>query len=132
MYLYLTTSIFAATFAFMSGTTAFAASQLLMAEEPGCVYCARWNAEIGPIYPKTGEGAAAPLLQIDITEPLPDGITLARPITYTPTFVLLVDGTEQSRLEGYPGEDFFWGIVGDMLKKADIDFSVKPAPTATH
>lgn len=97
---------------------------LLMAEEPGCIYCARWNAQIAPIYPKTGEGMAAPLRRIDITDPVPDDITLARRINFTPTFVLLVDGKEVSRLEGYPGEDFFWGLLAEMLHRAEIPFAL--------
>ncbi|WP_439154180.1 hypothetical protein [Yoonia sp.] len=103
-------------------TTAVAEVRLMMAEEPGCVWCARWNAQIAPIYPKTAEGAAAPLLRINIKEPLPDDITLRRTINFTPTFVLLVDGMEVSRIEGYPGEDFFWGLLGRMLEQGDIYF----------
>ena len=30
-----------------------AETRLIMAEEEGCVWCARWNEEIAPIYPKT-------------------------------------------------------------------------------
>ena len=59
---------------------ALSSTELLMAEEPGCIWCARWNSQIGPIYPKTGEGAAAPLQRVDITGPVPDGITLKRPV----------------------------------------------------
>ena len=28
-----------------------AAYELVMVEEHGCPWCARWNAEIGPVYP---------------------------------------------------------------------------------
>lgn len=104
---------------------------LVMAEEPGCIWCAAWNREIGPIYAKTGEGAAAPLRRVDITDPIPDDITLARVINFTPTFVLLVDGTETSRLEGYPGEDFFWGLLGRMLSEQDISFEIKTSDGAS-
>ncbi|PUB18915.1 hypothetical protein [Yoonia sediminilitoris] len=96
---------------------------LVMAEEPGCIWCARWNEEIGPIYPKTGEGIAAPLRRYDITTPVPDDIELARRVNFTPTFILLINGVEQHRIEGYPGEDFFWGLLGQMLEKEDIAFS---------
>lgn len=119
----LTSPLFA--LAFSIGTMAHAETVLLMAEEPGCIFCRQWNQEIGPIYEKTGEGAAAPLRRIDITDPLPNDITLARSINFTPTFVLLIDGSEASRLEGYPGEDFFWGLVGIMLEQNDIPFNVK-------
>lgn len=97
----------------------------MMAEEPGCVWCARWNDEIGPIYDKTGEGVAAPLRRVDITKPLPEDITVARTVNFTPTFILLIDGTEVARLEGYPGEDFFWGLLGQMLEANAIPFALK-------
>ena len=90
---------------------AFAEVRLLMGEQAGCAWCARWHKEIGPIYPKTEAGRVAPLWLADIRQPLPDGVTLKRPITFTPTFVLLDDGNEVLRLEGYPGEDFFWGLI---------------------
>lgn len=107
--------------------TARAQTVLMMAEEPGCIWCAAWNRDIGPIYDKTGEGAAAPLRRVDITDPIPDDITLARAINFTPTFVLLIDGTEVSRLEGYPGEDFFWGMLGMMLDRNDVAFELHNA-----
>jgi thioredoxin-related protein len=93
---------------------------LLLAEEDGCMWCARWDSEISGIYPKTQEGVAAPLQRVDIHESLPDGITLKRPLYYTPTFVLLDNGQEVGRIEGYPGEDFFWGLLGVMLRDAGV------------
>jgi hypothetical protein len=99
-------------------TTGFdPALTLVMMEEVGCRWCATWNAEIGPIYPKTAEGQAAPLTRLDVHDPLPAGLTLKRAAFYTPTFILVRDGTELARIEGYPGEDFFWGLLGVMLKK---------------
>ena len=109
----------------LSASVASAEAALVMAEEPGCVWCARWNNEIGPIYPKTSEGQAAPLRRINILDPIPEDITLARRITFTPTFILVVDGVEQSRIEGYPEEDFFWGLLGQMLKREEIAFELK-------
>jgi hypothetical protein len=41
-------------------------------------------------------------------------------VNFTPTFVLLVDGVERNRIEGYPGEDFFWGLLGRMLDQEGI------------
>ncbi len=109
----------------VSVTSLWAETRLLMAEEPGCIWCARWHAEIGPIYPKTGEGTAAPLQRIDLNDPLPADITLTRRVNFTPTFILLVDGTEKNRMEGYPGEDFFWGLLGQMLDQEGISFALK-------
>ena len=102
-------------------SSVWAETRLVMAEEDGCYWCERWNKEISAIYPKTAEGRAAPLLRLDIHDPLPDGLRFERPLIYTPTFVLMVDGVEAARIEGYPGEDFFWGLLAQLLKDARIE-----------
>jgi hypothetical protein len=94
--------------------------RLLMLDEAGCFWCARWTEEIGPVYPKTAEGRTAPIIRQDIRAPLPDGVTLDTRARYTPTFVLLVDGAEAGRIEGYPGEDFFWALLGMLFEDAEI------------
>ena len=94
---------------------AWAAPQLVMVEQPGCVYCAQWDTQIAPIYPKTAEGRHAPLLRADLKSGPPEGITYDRKVRFTPTFILVDDGVELSRIEGYPGEDFFWGLLTMML-----------------
>ena len=91
------------------------ALELVMVEQEGCVYCEQWNAEIAPIYPKTEEGRFAPLRRVDLYEMDASHITFARDVNFTPTFVLVEDGQELTRLEGYPGEDFFWPMLDRML-----------------
>lgn len=110
-----------------AGLSAAAETRLVMAEAEGCMWCEKWEAQIGPIYPKTAEGKAAPLMMVNARAPLPEGITLKRPIVFTPTFILTVDGQEIERIEGYPGEDFFWGLLGMMLKQAGILESIVPS-----
>ncbi len=90
--------------------------ELLMFEEDGCYWCGIWNAQISGIYPKTQEGRTAPLHRIDIHSAVPKDIKLKSRPFYTPTFVLVKNGSEIGRIEGYPGEDFFWGLLEQMLK----------------
>lgn len=97
--------------------------RLLMVEAKGCIYCAAWRREIGPGYPASSEGRAAPLLVVDRDGPWPDGIALERRPTITPTFVLLRDGMELSRLEGYPGDQFFYPLIAGMLAREGMDAS---------
>ena len=104
--------------------SAWAETYLLMAEEPGCIWCARWNTEIGPIYPKTAEGQTAPLRRFNLHSEKPD-VTFRYPVRITPTFILVRDGAELERIEGYPGEDFFWGLLGMMLDRAKIPLKEK-------
>ena len=98
---------------------AVAETRLLMAEEAGCYWCAQWNKEIAHIYPKTAEGRAAPLQRYDLHSETPD-VAFDRRVHFTPTFILVDDGIELGRIEGYPGEDFFWALLGMMLEDADI------------
>ncbi|TGD42450.1 thioredoxin family protein [Pseudotabrizicola sediminis] len=92
--------------------------ELLMIEQPGCIYCAAWDAEIAPQYPLTDEGKAAPLARQQLRAALPDGVVLHRPPVFTPTFILLHNGVETGRIEGYPGEDFFWPLLAGLLEQA--------------
>jgi len=85
-----------------------------MVEEPGCVWCARWNSEIAPAYPKTAEGQFAPLRRVDIRA-IPADLKTQRRVSFTPTFLLVVDGQEVARMEGYPGDEFFWPLLDRML-----------------
>ncbi len=89
--------------------------RLAMFEQAGCVYCERWDAEVGDAYHKTDEGRAAPLLRVDLRNDDFSDLELASRPVYTPTFVLLKDGVELSRLEGYVSEDFFWPLLARML-----------------
>jgi thioredoxin-related protein len=91
------------------------AAELLMLEQPGCVWCARFNAEIAPAWPNTEEGRLAPLRRVDITEPWPEDLAGIRKERFTPTFVLVEDGNEIGRLRGYVGDEFFWYRIGELL-----------------
>lgn len=107
-----------ATLAFLC-TSAAAETKLIMFEEAGCPWCVQWHKEVGGIYHKTAEGKQAELVVLDIFDPVPEQYTLQSRAHYTPTFVLMEDGKEVGRIEGYPGNDFFWGLLGVMLKKLD-------------
>jgi thioredoxin-related protein len=87
-----------------------------MFEDPGCSWCRRWHAEIGPAYALTAEGQVAPLRRYHFRDQANAGVLLERPITVTPTFVLVKDGREIGRIVGYPGEDFFYGLLANLLK----------------
>lgn len=102
---------------FLSAAHLSAEVRLMMVEELGCPWCDRWKAEIGPIYPKTAEGRVAPLFKMMIRDPLEDGIILNSPPVYTPTFILLNDGQEVGRIEGYQSDEFFWWFMETMIKK---------------
>ena len=87
-----------------------------MFEEELCPWCRQWDADIGVVYSQTVEGKKAPLRRFDIVFQQ-NFKGLARPVSYTPTFVLLDKGREIGRITGYPGEHFFWPMLGTLLEK---------------
>ena len=93
------------------------AAELIMYRRDGCPWCAKWDREIGPIYPKTEFNQRAPLRLINLDHdrdlPIKHGA-----IRYTPTFVLVEDGKEVARMEGYPGEDYFWPRLTNLFQMA--------------
>jgi len=95
------------------------AAELVMFEDAGCIWCARFNAEIGPIYAKTDEGRRAPLRRVDAGKALPADLSFIETERFTPVFVLIDGGREIGRIRGYPGEDHFWGLLGMLVKKLD-------------
>ncbi|MEX3008121.1 transcriptional regulator [Hoeflea sp. TYP-13] len=92
-------------------------AELLMLEQDGCVWCERWDEEIGDIYPKTDESKLAPLRRVDIDEKWPDDLQFVAREAFTPTFVLINDGEEIGRMRGYAGDEFFWVLLAEMLEK---------------
>jgi hypothetical protein len=97
------------------------AAELVMVRAAGCAWCLRWDAEIGPAYPKTDEGRMAPLRELDMNETSEAGIGFDGALLFTPTFVLVEDGREIGRIEGYAGDEFFWPMLGRMLQRLNSD-----------
>ncbi len=86
-----------------------------MFDDEYCSWCERWDREIGVIYSLVPESCLAPLRKIDIHEQIPTSLSILEPVLYTPTFVLVHNQKEVARITGYPGEDFFWPMLNDIL-----------------
>lgn len=103
------------------------AAELVMYRRPGCPWCLRWDREIGGVYAKTAVGRQLPLRMVDLDGERPE-LVLKSPVIYTPTFVLVENGREIGRIEGYAGEDFFWGLLERLAERAQPPApSTKPA-----
>ena len=98
-----------------SGSTQ--AAQLLYFFTASCGYCRAFDAEVAPIYPRTDAAALAPMHRIEVDpdtfRPLKEKIPFE--VTSVPSFVLLEDGTEIARLEGYSSDELFWMSMERML-----------------
>ena len=96
------------------------ATQLVMFEQYACEWCEVWNEQVGVVYHKTREGKRAPLRRVDIHEDMPRDLKNLKPARFTPTFVLIQNGVEIGRIRGYPGEDFFWGMLEQLMSKLPV------------
>lgn len=94
-------------------------AELIMVERDGCPWCQRWHQEVGVGYPKSEEGMRAPLRVLRSADPVAIGANLKAPVTMAPTFVLVSGGREVGRIVGYPGAEFFYGLLEELLKKLD-------------
>jgi len=103
----------------MGLTTPVMAAEMVMFEQPGCAWCKRFNEEIAPAWPKTEQGKRAPLRRVNIHDDIPADLAGIPVERFTPTFVLVDDGREIARLRGYPGDQFFWALVDEMMAKLD-------------
>lgn len=93
------------------------ASELLMFERRGCIWCARWDREVAPIYGKSDEAQRLPLRRIDLDHTRKPDVTLKEPVIYTPTFVVVDDGREVGRITGYIDDASFWGLLDTFVPK---------------
>ncbi|RJE80714.1 SoxS protein [Paracoccus sp. JM45] len=97
----------------------------MMITEPACLFCRAWRAEIGPGFAASPIGRAAPLFEVDLNGPYPDGLALARRPRLTPSFILLHKGTEVGRIEGYVGQQHFYPALEQMMSQAGFDSTGK-------
>jgi hypothetical protein len=95
------------------------AAELVMFERAGCAWCEAFDREIAPVYGKTDEGLRAPLRRVDTARPVPPDLAFIAVERLTPVFVLVNQGREIGRIRGYPGDEFFWGLLSVLMKKLD-------------
>ena len=107
--------LFAVSLSFV--TAPAGAAELVMFEGAGCRYCALFDREIGPIYPRTAEGRLVPLRRVDIHRPVPPDLDYIEIERITPVFVLIDGGREIGRIRGYPGDESFWALFAGLFKE---------------
>jgi hypothetical protein len=103
-------------------------AELLMFEQKACPFCAAFNHEIAPDYPRSRPGRIAPLRHVDIYESRTGGIEGLEPAVFTPTFVLVENGREVGRMMGYPGRRYFYPEIQTLLDKLPQSSAASPAP----
>jgi len=97
------------------GMAAGSGVHLVMVEAPNCIYCRKWDAEVGTGYAKSDEGRFAPLTRVQRGAP---AIKNFAPAIFTPTFIVARGTEEVGRITGYPGNIFFWEELYPILVAA--------------
>ena len=105
-------------FASISTLRSAVAAELIMINSPICDWCDTWEDEVGVVYALTEQGRKVPLRRIDIDDAPTSALRMDRPVTFTPTFLIVDDTREVGRITGYPGESYFWYFLDELLKKA--------------
>lgn len=98
-----------------AGQPAPTGAELIAFEAPGCNYCPVFRRDVAPTYATTRAGKIAPLRFLDVNDRAADTLELARPITMVPTVVLMQDGVEIGRIDGYVGRENMHRILNTLL-----------------
>ncbi len=88
-----------------------------MFRSDSCSWCEIWEDQIGILYDKTDEAKILPLRRVDVDEDLPDDLKKYDTVFFTPTFIVHDKGMEIGRITGYPGEEFFFPMLGEIIIK---------------
>lgn len=96
------------------------AAELIMYDRDGCYYCLEWKNKVGKYYNQTREGMAVPLTRVDLGERIPSRLAKVRKPVMTPTFVMIHEGREIGRINGYPGEKKFWAMMSYLIKRGGV------------
>jgi hypothetical protein len=88
-----------------------ARTEVIVFEIGGCKYCVAFRDNLGARYLSSTTNKAAPLRYVDIGQLDPTNFQLRADITTVPTIVVLQDGREVDRVEGYPLRDVLFEMV---------------------
>ena len=93
--------------------------ELVVFESAGCVWCIPWRrGEVGAVYARMPEGQRAPLRTVQGVDVLEEDFVLAKPVHFTPTFVVIENGRKIGRITGYHGDAAFWELLDHILEHA--------------
>jgi len=87
---------------------ALADTRLLMVTSDYCPFCRAWERDVGAVYDKSPYAPDLPLSRVELGAAMPDDVALVAPVRGTPTFLVLRDGREIDRQQGYIDAEMFW------------------------
>ena len=103
----------------LGATAVGKAAELLVVEDPACGPCILFDRQVGPVYPKTDEARRAPLRRIPYGEPAPEPYAFIGQPEVAPTFVLVDQGRELGRFQGFVSDELFWMNLARLMHQLD-------------
>ena len=82
--------------------------RLVMFTSKDCPVCQARERKIGSIYKKSHYQVTLPLTRLNFSTPRPDWLSIQKPISGTPTFVIIKNGHEIGRILGFTDPEMFW------------------------
>ena len=97
--------------------TAAADSRLIMVTSDYCPSCQAWELDVGKVYDKSPYATTLPLTRVEIGSKIPGGVTFQKPVVGTPTFLIIHNGQEIGRQNGYIDAEMFWWWLSEYTAK---------------
>ena len=97
--------------------TAAADSRLIMVTSDYCPSCQAWELDVGKVYDKSPYAITLPLTRVEIGSKMPGGVTFQKPVIGTPTFLIIHNGQEIGRQNGYIDAEMFWWWLSEYTAK---------------
>ena len=97
--------------------TAAADSRLIMVTSDYCPSCQAWELDVGKVYDKSPYATKLPLTRVEIGSKMPGGVTFQKPVVGTPTFLVIHNGQEIGRQNGYIDAEMFWWWLSEYTAK---------------
>ena len=86
-------------------------TEVIVFEISGCKYCVVFRENLGARYLSSTTNTLAPMRFVDVGRLDPEAFHLSGDIGTVPTIVLMRDGREVDRIEGYPLSEILFGMV---------------------
>ena len=86
-------------------------TEVIVFEIGGCTHCTAFRDNLGARYLASTTNRAAPMRFVDVGRLDPHAFQLRADINTVPTIVVMQDGREVDRVEGYPLPELLFGMV---------------------
>lgn len=93
--------------------------EVIVLEAPNCTYCNVFRQLVLPRYLRSKRAGDLPIRFVDVNDPAADQLKLSSSVTMVPTVVMMREGQEVDRINGYMGPEAFFQSVARTFGSAD-------------